>query len=412
MRPLLILFAATALPTTLCAADNIPQLSEQPGLLDGDHALGDFGGLRSGFAEHGLTLDAWVMADGMYHSRNPVAGSTSSDGKRAFGNYLVEVGAELDTNTFLGVLPGGTVHVAWQRFDGEDGSAALGTLQPASWLDAGERTQFARLWYEQLLFEVLAIKVGKEDVAYDFAVNAFGQRFLNSSPVFEPTIIGMPTYPDPASGARIALTIDTWVVRVGAYDGRAANTGFATGKSGLRMPDGDVFSIAEVGYELGQRKGPHLGGIVIGGWQHSGTFARFDGSTQDGVRGFYLRADGKLWSDPASFNRRSLSGFLQLGQTDDEVTAVARHVGIGMELTGPWREREHDVVIAMMSWAGSSRAAGTTYDSNETVFEVGYVFRASGWLQLTPDFQWFQNPGGFSTNPDVYVGSLRGMLTF
>ena len=415
MRPLLLLLASAVsavLPAALSAADSIPQLSEQPGLLEGDQLLGDFGGLRSGFAEHGLTLYAWAMGDGMYLSRDPAAGSNSSDGKRAFGNYLVEVGAELDTNTFLGILPGGTVHVAWQRFDGEAGSAAVGSLQPASWLDAGERTQFARLWYEQLLFDVLAIKVGKEDVSYDFAVNAFGQRFLNSSAKFEPTIVGMPSYPDSATGARVALTIDTWVVRVGAYDGRAASTGFATGKSGLRLPDGDVFSIAEVGYELGQRKGPHHGGIVIGGWQHSGTFTRFDGSAQDGLRGFYLRGDGQLWSDPASFNRRSLSAFVQLGTTDDQVAAVARHVGLGMELTGPWRERERDVLIAMMSWGGSSRATGTTYDSNETVFEVGYVFRASGWLQLTPGLQWFQNPNGLSTNPDVYVGSLRGMLTF
>jgi carbohydrate-selective porin OprB len=401
-----LLFLAAALPAALSAADTIPQLSEQPGLLEGDHALGDLGGFRSGFAEHGLVLDAWAMADGAYHSRDP------GDGKRAYGNYLVEVGAELDTNTFLGILPGGTVHVAWQRFDGEAGSAALGTLQPASWLDAGARTQFARLWYEQVLFDVLAIKVGKEDVSYDFASNAFGQRFLDSSPVFEPTILGMPTYPDPATGARIALTIDTWVVRVGAYDGRAASTGYATGKAGLRLPDGDVFSIAEAGYELGQRKGPHLGGIVVGAWQHSGGFARFDGSTQDGLRGWYLRADGRLWSDPASFNLRALKGFVQLGATDDAVAAVARHVGLGLELTGPWRERPRDVLLAMMSWAGTSRVAGAPYDSNETVFEAGYVFNACNWLQLTPDLQWFQNPGGLSGTADVYAGSLRGMLTF
>lgn len=408
MRPLLALLASAlpVLPAALSAADTIPQLSEQPGLLDGEHLLGDFGGLRSGFAEHGLVLDAWVMGDGLYLSRD------IGDGKRAFGNYLAEVGAELDTNTFLGILPGGTVKVAWQRFDGEDGSAALGTLQPASWLDAGERTQLARLWYEQVLFDVLAIKVGKEDVAYDFATNAFGQRFLNSSPVFEPTIVGMPTYPDPATGARVALTIDAWVVRVGAYDGRAASTGFATGRSGLRLPERDIFSIAEVGYELGQRRGPHLGGIVVGGWQHSGTFTRFDGTAQDGLRGFYLRADGRLWSDPASFNRRALAGFVQLGMTDDEVSAVARHVGLGLELTGPWREREQDVLIAMMSWAGTSRASGSPHDTNETVLELGYLFHACGWLQLTPGMQWFQNPGGTSTAPDIYTGSLRGMLTF
>ena len=406
MRPLFVLFIATSLPAALSAADSLPKLSEQPGLLEGDQLLGDFGGMRSGFAEHGLTLDARAIGDGSLHSRD------TGDGKRAFGRYLVEVGAELDTNTFLGILPGGTVHVAWQRFDGEDGSGALGTLQPSSWLDAGTRTQLARLWYEQLLFDVLAIKIGKEDVAYDFAVNAFGQRLLNSSAKFEPTIIGMPSYPDPASGARVALTIDTWVVRVGAYDGRAASTGYQTGRAGLRMPDGDIFSIAEVGYELGQRKGPHHGGIIIGAWQHSGNFTRFDGSTQDGLRGYYLRADSRLWSDPASFNRRALAAFVQLGATDDDVAAVARHMGLGLELTAPLRERERDVLIAMMSWAGTSRVNGAPHDSNETVFEVGYVFHASGWLQLTPDVQWFQNPGGSSTAPDVYAGSLRGLLTF
>ena len=201
MRPLLILLAAAALP----AADAIPPLSTTPGLLSGDHLLGDLDGLRSGFSQHGLKLDVWAMGDGSYHSRDP------GDGKRAYGNYLVEAGIEMDTGAFLGVPPGGTIHVAWQRFDGEAGSAALGTLQPASWLDAGTRTQLARVWYEQSLFgDALLIKVGKEDASYDFAVNAFGLHFLNASPRVEPTIVGMPTHPDPASGARVARVLDAW----------------------------------------------------------------------------------------------------------------------------------------------------------------------------------------------------------
>ena len=73
MRPLLVLLAvavSTTLSAALSAADSIPQLSEQPGLLDGDKMLGDLGGMRSGFAEHGLSLDAWAIGDGSQHSRD------------------------------------------------------------------------------------------------------------------------------------------------------------------------------------------------------------------------------------------------------------------------------------------------------------------------------------------------------
>jgi porin len=390
------------------AVDTPPAMTLGTTLLDGPTLLGDLGGLRSGFAEHGLVLDARFIADGSISSHDGLATQ-----ERAFVRHLLEVGLTMDVDAFVGLSGAGSITVAWQSLAGDDASDEIGTLQRVTWLDADGRDQVGRLFYLQPFFDgAFTLKAGKDEVARDFGVNAFAGEFLNGSARREPTAWAMPAFPDSTTMALAALDLDGWVVRFGAYDGSSLTQGSETGADWLKIPDNDVFLIAEAGISYDDRRSGHQGGVVVGAWQHTGTFTRFDGGTEADVRGYYLQGDLMLWSEGRTRTPQGLAGWIQLGMSDADLSAYHRHLGLGAIWRGPIPSRDRDAIGLSHSWLQTSRVAGAPTDADERVLELFYAFEAAGWLTLQPDIQWFVHPGGRSDRSDFIVGSLRGVVVF
>jgi porin len=405
MRTVVLLAVVT---TSALAVEPIPifQGVDTGLLLNGPTLFGDFGGLRSGFAEHGLVVEASYDIDGALHSRD------DSADERRFLHQRLAIAGRMDTGTFLGFLGGGTLGVAYQYLSGDDGGQALGVLQRYSSLDDGERSQLSEFWYRQDFFSgAFSIKAGKDDTGHDFAVNTFGRRFLNRAAETDPTFFAMPTRPDPATGAIVALQLEPWALKAGAYDGRAATTGYRTGEHWLHVPDRDVFLIAETGLVWKDGRREHLGEVLVGMWRHTGSFTRFDGSRQERATGYYLQADLSLWREPHA-QGQGIDGWVQYGRAEDDLTVAARHIAIGLSWTGLVPGRDADPVGISHSWLQTSRVAGAPTDADERVFEAFYGFQAAGWLEFRPDFQWYVHPGGRADAADAYVGSLRATVIF
>jgi porin len=380
------------------------------GPLEGPTLLGDLGGLRSGFAQHGLTLEARIIADGIAYSRDGLV-----TGERKGVRYFIEAGLTMDIDAFVGLSGAGGITATWQTLTGDDLAGESGVLQNESWINVEDRNQFGRLFYVQPFFDDgFTIKIGKDEVVSDFARNPFAAEFLNASARSEPTAWAMPVFPDSASMACATLDLDGWVARFGVYDGRSVTEGEETGENWLAIPKHDVFLIAEAGFTIDdRRRGHHQAGLVVGAWQHTGTFTTFDGDTEADVRGYYLQGD--LMLIPGSDPRKptGLGGWVQLGMSEDDGFSVYdRHLGIGLVWRGLIPTREDDAIGISHSWLETSRADGAPSDADERVLEIFYGFKAAGWLTIQPDFQWFVHPGGVSTEDDLFVGSLRGVVLF
>ncbi len=406
VAPILLLLCPSLI---VCAADTIPALTAGAGPLEGPTLLGDFGGLRSGFAQHGLVLEARIIADGMTASRDGLV-----TGERRGARYLVEAGVTMDIAAFVGLTGAGSITATWQTLAGDDLLGETGVLQNESWINTDDRNQVGRLFYVQPFFDGgFTIKVGKDEVVRDFGRNVFAAEFLNVSARSEPTAWAMPTFPDSATMALAALDIGGWIARVGVYDGRAVTSGKETGSDWLELPENDVFLIAEAGFTTDDRRRGHQAGLVVGAWQHTGSFTTFDGDTKSDVRGYYLQGDLMLMQGADPRKVEGLAGWVQLGMSeDDDLSVYDRHVGIGLVWRGLIPSRATDAIGLSHSWLQTSSATGAPSDADERVLEVFYGFKAAGWLTLQPDFQWFVHPGGVSSEDDLFIGSLRGVVLF
>lgn len=396
-----------------------------PPTTDGDsHLGGDLFGLRPWLASRGMSLEALVLGD---LSRNFRGGI--STGKEAF-RHLLEVSFTLETEPLFG-LEGGTFFVDFQTQDGRHGTENLvGDFQGFSNIDAPGFSALYELWYEQVfLGGRLRLKLGKIDANNEFAFVEHGGPMINSSAGFSPTILGLPTYPNPAAGAVLFTSpVEGLYVGGGLFDG-ATQAGQPTGTRGpstLFGEPSDLFLIAEAGVRRTTASG-RLRRAGLGVTHHTGTFDRMDasGGTAEGAEGvqgatsYYLVLDQHLERQPrqppsgALPPSPTIDGFLQLGYTDDRLSPVDLHTGAGVVWNGHLFGRRADSFGLMgtyVHFGDAARAAGTFVDDYELAWELFYRLQVTPWLHLRPDLQFIVHPGG-AGNSDAFVGTLRVELT-
>ncbi|MEM1356058.1 MAG: carbohydrate porin [Planctomycetota bacterium] len=396
----------------LAAADQADQADQAaPDSSYVSDVLEDPFGLRSGLAEQGITPGATLIVD---VSRNFAGGLHDAGTFR----HLFDFSVLVDLETLAGV-EGATILIDFQTQEGQDGSAETGDLQAYSNIDADDFTVLYELWYEQVFADgQLRLKIGKIDVNADFAFVEYGGEFINSSAGFSPTILSMPTYPDPALGvlAFVEPGDGSFFAGAGVFDG-ATQQGKPTGGRGfgtLFDNPADLFLIAEAGarWTLGDLALP--GRVGVGAWHHSGSFARFDGGVEDGTAGFYLVLDQMMYREnPADeADEQGVGLFAQYGWADADVSAIEHHLGLGAQWVGPIPGRDDDVAGLMASAVllSDEPGAGLTGDA-ETAIELFYKVQITPRLSVKPDLQYILDPGGVGLD-DAWVGTLRIEISY
>jgi porin len=379
--------------------------------LDWHHLTGDWWGLRTTLEDSGVTISLSLTSD---YTR-VVTGGASPDG--AAFRSLLNAGLTLDTERLIDVK-GGTFFCNFQNFSGDNGSEDVGVIQNISNIDGPHRTQVSELWYEQALFDnQLSFRIGKIDAASLFAYVKNGAEFLNGSIGTTPTLVGMPTYPDPATAFTLSyVPCQYFYANAGIFDG-ATLLGSPTGPRG----PGTVFTnaserliIAEIGakWQLDENLPGRVG---IGGWHHGGHIPRYSGGTTNGTAGAYIVADQALWrANPGDKeDSRGISAFLQFGLADREVSASMYHASVGATWTGLIPSRNEDVLGLCGTSAILSDVpeAGFAH-SNETTVELFYKLQVTPFFSLKPDFQYIFNPGGAAGRDNALAFTLRSTIDF
>jgi porin len=352
----------------------------------------------------GIAISGGIVLEGFMNFRGGVRTH------RAVGTSTVDLGMSLDTGRLVG-WKGGRFYMDLEGHAGTNPSSELvGDLQVFDKQNAPSYLQVFEMWYQQRLISGrLRIKVGKVDANTEFSVIDYGLPFLNSATQVTPTLFVFPTTPEPMPSLNVFFAPRrSWYTGFGLYySNRSAGVGNLSGSPQDSQPTNNgLFLIWETGLKWkGMSVFGGAGNLKMGLWEHTGTFTRFDNSTQRGTYGGYAIFDQTLWQptgEPGS--GRGLRTFLEYGGTQESLNAIDWHVGTGITWTGPLAARPDDMVGFSPQYAHLSRKAGLPF-SYELAMELFYKFQIAPGADLMPDLQYIVHPGG--RYADALVGTLR-----
>jgi porin len=372
-------------------------------------ATDDWFGLRPKLDDRGITFQANLTTDITW---DLTGGAHSGDS--AF-LHLFSANLTIDTDRLIG-WKGGTFFANFQTENGDNVAELIGNTQLVSNIDDKGFTQLAELWYEQVLCDgKLRIKAGKVDANTEFSRIEYGLEFVNSSMAYSPTILGFPTYPDPATGVNLFVyPLPSIYWGVGVYDG-ATQEGIATGARGPATFFGDpsdLFLISEAGLKWGKVL---PGYFSAGVWRHTGTFPNFDGGTESGAAGFYLVLNQTLWRENPDKpdDTQGIGMFAMYGYADPDISLFEHQIGGGFTWTGLFPSRDNDILGLGASFVSLTDEPGAGFDrDSELVVELFYKIQILKWLSIKPDLQYIHNPGGLSDFDDAIAFTLRLQADF
>jgi porin len=389
--------------------DPSPQVQKQRSSEFEDKATGDWWGWRQRLERTGITIDASLVLEGF---KNFHGGLETS---RAVAASTFDLSLALDTETLFN-WRGGKFYADLEDHAGKNPSTALvGDFQVFDKLNSKPYLQIFELWYQQKLFDdKLRLKIGKVDANTEFSVIENGLEFISSSTQVSPTVFPFPTTPDPMPSVNMFFTPnESYFASFGAYySNRSEGFGnFVGSPQDVQLSEHGAFLIGETG--LRWRRAPVLegdGNLTLGGWGHTGTFTRFNGSWQRGTYGYYAILDQTLWQ-PAGEREsgRGVRTFLIYGRTQKTINTIDWHIGGGIVSTGLFAARPNDVAGFGPQYAHISGEAGLP-QSHELTMELFYKLQIIRWAALMPDLQYIIHPGG--RYPDALVGTLRLMMNF
>jgi len=320
---------------------------------------------------------------------------------RVDARNLLEISTAVDLERMAG-WKGSRLFASMHSLAGGNGSdEILLDLQGYSNINAPSGTNLYELWFEQTLRNgKLRLKIGRIDANTEFAYVENAAGFLNSSMGYSPAIASLPTYPYPRLGVAIFLRPKSfYYLNEGVFED---------------SPDG-MMSLTEAG--LRWKWFARDARLAYGYWFHTESYPLEGAQAQHGAQGDYVVAEQQFWvqEELAGGAARGIAGFFQYGSADPWAAKMDRHLGFGLQWTGPWRRRSFDVVGIGASMVHLNpplnSAEELTYD-HERNFEGFYRVQASRWLSLTFDGQLINRPHGDVNCALTMAGSLRSTIAF
>lgn len=371
---------------------------------------GDWGGWRTDLEELGVEFGGGLTWDWSAAWRGGAR-------NRATLGALLDANLAFDLERLLG-LRRTLAYLDAYSIQGRDPSDDVGDIQGFSNIQAPDTDQVAEVWLETWVGDQFRVKFGKVDFNSEFAFSEEGGEFVNSSAAITPTLVGYPTYPDPATSLNVFwVPNEFYHLGVGVYDGAGAY-GMRTGRRGPRgffdNADGDAYlAVLEGG--MGWTGGGSWGSgrLAVGGYHHTARFERFDGGSQRGTSGAYAVLDQRIWRENPddAEDLQGIGAMAYIGFGDPNVAAIARHVEVGATWTGAIAGRDDDVCGFLVTHAVLTGESGAGFDGDETAGELFYKLQLTPALSLKPDLQYILNPGGDPSLDDALVATLRIELT-
>lgn len=311
-----------------------------------------------------------------------------------FDRCLLDVSLAVDGHKLMG-WSGGSALVRLHSYIGENGSDYVGDAQGFSNIDDDSHTLLYELWVEQKLPGTnWRTRIGKIDANTLFAAVENSADFLNSSMGYSPTIMKLPTYPDPGLSGNIVFDNGHRAFGFGLYETKGGGSLFLL-EGGQRIAFGNDSRVR----------------VALGAWQLRGNLVTHSDIPQALTNGFYMVDELNLRLQPAGQRDRQLAVFLQYGRADAKISSFGNHFGLG--LIWPLPLKSDDSLGIGMSLVTLGRSPGLTLDyDSETAIEFFYKHRFKSIFSVSPDFQIIHHPGGVLGRADAVVFTPRLTAVF
>ena len=446
----------------------------EPDFWSRPNLLGDPFGLRASLAAKGIGLQVLETSEVLGTVSGGIRRGTVYEG-------VTQATLTVDLEKLAG-WKGGSILVSALQIHGRGASANLvgAGLNTVSNFEATRATRRYDAYFEQKLFDgKFSVRIGQMRADDEFLLSQYGQNagpdepngysFASANPLFMNSTFGFPAllgndlpsggpaYPLAAPGVRLKLQPTGEIsllaaVFAGNPAGPGANDPQVRNGNGLFFSLRDsFFAIAEAQYALNQAPdGAGLPGTYrVGAWLHNGIFLDQRLGT-DGLslanpasngaarrlRGFmggYVGADQMIWKTGKTKDQ-GIGVFGRVMATQGDRAPVGFYINGGVTWKGPIPGRESDSLgLGVAHAALGNGARGLDQDAaafavgglrpirdGETVFELTYLFQATGWMTIQPDLQWIVRPGGGVPDPvsptraigDALLIGLRTAITF
>ena len=408
-----------------------------------EHALGDWGDLRTRLTDRGIDLAPGYLAE---------VADVASGGLRHGLDYAhqIKLQADIDGAKLLG-LRGFSLHTVLINRAGRNASADylsddLFEVQEIYGGTNNAAVSLVYLYGEQLLANgALDVKAGRMDVGQDFAASPLYCQYLSLALCPEPRSLtldsGFTIYPNATWGTRGRVQAGSLYAAAGVYQARprfGGPSGFDWGFShttGVELP-------AEVGWE------PRLGAAGLQGHYKAGvainTSDTPDPLTMANHRhrtSWYLLADqmvrrtgkngtdgvillaGWAHADPETavlsdfvFGGVSAHGIVH-ARPGDTIEVLISHGSVSNRVTAAQRLAQtagQTLPAGFPAAPGSFAAAATPpgVQTGEWVVEANYGFKARPGVTLVPDVQFVGRPAAARSVPDALVFAGRLEVNF
>lgn len=400
-------------------AESKPASESSKGWLAQKYMTGDWGGARTKLSDAGIDINLKFMNQFML---NMHGGLETRNGHDTAGSYELDVNFDFEK---LAKIKGGSFYIrakgTWGGDDSDFDREKIGGLFRTNGDGAEEKPIFVdKWWWKQLLFEKkIELRLGRIELTKDLfdtskVMGDEDRYFLNNALVRNGTI--------PSNkGLGVYANWDVtkhFYVRAAAIDAQSEDyqTNFNTA-----FHDEDWFRFyAEIGCKpkFDSAKGKLWGHYRMGTWYDPlikrRNFNTFGGSLatrlDTGDWGFYTGFDQMIWKEnPDEKDIQGITIAGRYGWADGEVNRFDNFWAAAIQYEGLVPERDKDLVafgIAQGILADELRRTRNLAD-RETVYELYYSLYLGPWLQVTPTFQYIQQPGGDKDDKDAAVFGLR-----
>ena len=309
----------------------------------------------------------------------------------------------------------------------------------------GQTWRLTQFWYDQLYFnDHLDWKIGRITDGEDFA--AFNCQFQNLTFCGAPVgnIVGSYWYNWPVSqwATRLKLSVTGFgYVELGAFE---VNPNYLLTGHGLSFGDPGGATGVLVPFEIGWLPtfGPgYDGSYKFGGWYNSnrapdvvnntqGLPLAIDGGTPEmhnGQYGAYVNFLQRVLAPAGADSPRGLKVFFNATFADRSTSTLDNQVALGLFYTGPLASRPADELgfgigrthvnnrvgeVERLQNALSFAAGPVAVQSSEYEAEIYYNFGVTRWLNLRPNVQYINQPGGIARASAQVVLGLKLAANF
>lgn len=370
--------------------------------------LADPGGIRKELAARGITTGANYIGEYFGVASGGLSRNDRYDGR-------LELWIDADLETLLG-WKGLTFHANAYQIHGSSITAeSLGSLAPASYIEADPATRLFEIYVEQSFNDgTLTIRAGQLAADSEFIISDGAVALLNGTWGW-PTIAagnvpqGGPAFPLATPGIRVAINPEGDAGIIAAvYNGLVADDCPPDGNAQtcnpneLDFPLGDgAFVMAEgfYKYKLGPVALP--GHIKLGGWLHTGDTQAIDDPEHvfDSNQAIYAILDQRLWNLDRD---RHVDVFARIIGSPSDRNEIDLYAEAGVVVFGPFASRPRDILAIGYAYSRISESARradilggqTIVRDYESVVELSYMAEIVNGFTVQPDVQYFWNPGG------------------